>query len=72
MPKRRELIKKIAVAAKAAGVDWSWDHEGGDHTIYKLDGVTIPIKRQNEFGNRYAEIVYKECEVKLGKGWWRK
>lgn len=68
MPKRSEII--ITKAAKAAGLKFVIVREGR-HTIYSLDGLLIPIGRHNEFGNRYAETVYKECEPKLGKGWWR-
>lgn len=45
--------------------------EGANHTIYSLDGLTIPLGRHNEFGERYAEMIYKQCEPKLGKGWWK-
>lgn len=72
MTTRTQLLKKIAKAAKTAGLDWELDREGANHSIYKLDGLTIPVKRhKGELGERYAEDVYKECEAKLGKGWWR-
>jgi len=72
VPKRAELLKKISNAAKAACVTWEIDREGGRHTVYKLGGKQIPIGRHAEFGSRYAETVYKQCEDKLGKGWWRR
>ena len=71
MPSRSEVLKKIAKAAKANGMTFTKDREGGNHTIYNLDGLMIPIGRHNQLGNRYAETVYKECEAKLGKGWWK-
>lgn len=71
MPKRTEVIKKIENAAKDAGLTFTYDREGGRHTIYKLDGLTIPIERHRELTNQYAEKVYRECQPKLGKGWWR-
>lgn len=45
--------------------------EGANHSIYDLDGVMIPIARHRELGQRYAETVYKQCETKLGRNWWR-
>ncbi|GEE01864.1 hypothetical protein nbrc107696_23100 [Gordonia spumicola] len=66
------MIRKIARAAAREGLDWRLDREGGKHSIYKLDGLSIPIGRhKGEIGARYAEMIYRECEVKLGKGWWR-
>jgi hypothetical protein len=71
VPKRSEIIRDITKAAKAAGLKFVIVREGKGHTIYSLDGLLIPIGRHNEFGNRYAETVNKECEPKLGKGRWR-
>ncbi len=41
------------------------------YSIYDLDGVMIPFGRHTEFGPRYAEMIYIQCETKLGRGWWR-
>lgn len=71
MPKRAEVIKKIQQAAKAKGMAFDVKRRGGNHDIYSLDGLMVPVGRHSEFGNRYTETVYKECEAKLGKGWWR-
>lgn len=71
MPKRTEVIKKIRRAAQARGMLFAELREGASHTIYSLDGLMIPVGRHNELTNRYAEDVYRECEAKLGKGWWR-
>jgi hypothetical protein len=71
MQKRTEVIKKIAKAAKAKGMSFEKLWQGANHTIYSLDGLMIPVGRHNEFTNRYAEDVYRECEAKLGKRWWR-
>lgn len=67
----REVIKQIAKAAKAAEVEWELDRHGANHDVYKLDGLTIPIPRHNELGNRAAEMIWKECEPKFGEGWWK-
>ncbi|QFG13465.1 HicA-like toxin [Gordonia phage Powerball] len=71
MTKRTDLVKTIAKAAKAAGVEWEVEREGANHTIYRLGSQRIAVGRHTELGNRYAEMVYKECEQTLGKGWWR-
>lgn len=71
MPSRSEVLKKITEAAKAKGLEFAKAREGGNHTIYSLDGLMIPIGRHRQFEKRYAETVYKECEPKLGEGWWR-
>jgi hypothetical protein len=71
MPKRTEIIKRIGRAAKAAGMKFEIKREGANHTIYSLDGLTIAVGRHNEFGQRYAEMIYKQCEPKLGTGWWK-
>jgi hypothetical protein len=46
--------------------------EGANHTVYSLDGLLIPIARHSEIDNQMAEIIYKECAAKLGRGWWRR
>jgi hypothetical protein len=71
VPKRAEILSRIEKAAKAAELKLIHVREGKQHTIFDLDGVTIPIARHREFGQRYAEIVYRQCEPKLGRGWWR-
>lgn len=71
MPKRKELIKKIQNAAKASGMTFEQLRQGANHEIYSLDGLMIPVARHTEFDKFAAEEIYKECEPKLGKGWWR-
>lgn len=72
MTKRAELLKKIEKAAKAAGLEWTLVRQGKEHSIYSLDGLQTSVGRHNELGNRYAEMVYKQLEPKLGRNWWRK
>ena len=45
--------------------------EGANHSIFDLDGLPVPIARHRELGRHYAEGIFKQCEAKLGKGWWR-
>ena len=65
------MIKKIANEARRQKVEWGFDRPGANHDVYLLDGVMIPIPRHTELGNLTAEMIWKECEEKLGKGWWR-
>lgn len=44
--------------------------KGGNHEIWKLDGLTIPMPRHNEIGDLMAMGIYKEAAEKLGKEWW--
>lgn len=65
------MIKRIEREAKAQAKVWTLSRNGARHDVYTLDGVMIPIARHTEFGNRSAEMIWKECEEVLGKGWWR-
>lgn len=71
MPKRTEILKNIEKAAQAAGMSFDFKRRGGNHDIFSLDGLLIPVGRHRDFERRYAEMVYAECEPKLGKGWWK-
>ena len=71
MTTRAHVLSTIQKEANRRGVTWTLVREGGNHTIYALNGVIVPIARHNEFEARYTEMVYKECEPVFGKGWWR-
>jgi hypothetical protein len=70
--KRREVIRKIAIAARRRRAAWILEREGANHTIYTLNGLVVPIPRHTELGEIFAVEIFKECEDVLGKGWWRK
>lgn len=65
------MIRAIGDAAERAGLTWELDRRGGNHDIYSLDGLKIPIGRHTELDPKLVEKVYKECEPKLGRRWWR-
>lgn len=69
--KRREMIKRINKEAKAQGVTFTLDHEGANHSVFKLGGVMIPIARHSELGTKNTRDIQAEAEAVLGKGWWR-
>jgi hypothetical protein len=68
--KRRDVIKTIRKAAKAANVEVT-ESEGGRHTLMILDGLRIPVPRHKEIPDRDAQNIYKEAEPKLGEDWWK-
>lgn len=67
----RKSSKKIEDAAKANNMTFALKCHGANHDIYDLDGVMIPVQRHRNFTANAAEQVYRECQPKLGKGWWR-
>jgi hypothetical protein len=69
--KRRDLIKRIGTAAKAADLTWDILREGANHTVYVLDQLRIPIPRHNEINEITALGIMKDCADKLGEDWWK-
>lgn len=65
------MIKRISTAAKSQGLTWELERQGANHEVWSVDGLMIPIARHREFGNRVAEMIWKECEARLGEDWWR-
>lgn len=70
--KRRDVLRRISSEAKQQGLDWRLARQGANHEVWSLDGLVIPVARHREFGNRAAEMIWRECEIKLGEGWWRR
>ncbi|AAD17626.1 hypothetical protein TM4_61 [Mycobacterium phage TM4] len=71
--KRSEVIAKISKAARAKGMRFEIAREGGNHTLYSLGGVMVPIGRHptSNLPGGIALRIFKQCEPPLGKGWWR-
>lgn len=72
MSKPRDIVKRISREAKRQNLDFVLHREGANHTVYLLDGTMIPIPRHPEIGEGLTEKIYRECQDKLGKGWWRR
>jgi hypothetical protein len=70
--KPRDIVRRIQREAKSQGMEFVKLREGANHTVYDLDGVKIPIPRHREIGEGLTEEIYRECQDKLGKGWWRR
>lgn len=71
MTKRRDVLSIIGKAARAQGLEWVVVREGARHTVYALDGLRIPVPRHRDIDGQMARVIYRECELKLGKDWWR-
>lgn len=67
--KRTEVVRSIKRAARVRGMDFVPRRAGGNHTIYDLDGMSIPIPNGTTVNGR--EHIFRQCQDKLGKGWWR-
>lgn len=72
MPKTMTVIRNIKTAADKAVLNFQHLREGGNHTIYILDGLNVPIARHANTDGYLEVRIYKLCEDKLGKGWWRR
>lgn len=71
MTKKRDIIKRIRREARAQGVDFERAaRSGANHDIWLLGGMMVPI-RHNEIPELTARGIWRECEEKLGKDWWK-
>jgi hypothetical protein len=69
--KRRDLLRKISKAAKAADVIWVLVDEGSEHSIYQVGSQRVSVPRHREVNEYTAEGILKDTEDELGRGWWR-
>lgn len=59
--KRTDLIKKL----KAAGA--TFDHEGANHTVYKVAGQIITVPRHREINEYTANGILKDAAEAMAK-----
>lgn len=71
MTKRKALIKQIGQEAAKRGLTFGVVREGGNHTLYGLDGKHIPIPRHTELGEILTRKIKEQAGEKLGKDWWK-
>ena len=69
--KRTVVLKKIAKAAKSAGVEFATT-ELTNHTGLTVGDVRTTIGRHSEISEGTAEALYRQRQPALGKGWWRR
>ena len=70
--RRTELLKKIATAAKDAGVEFDLVTEGKKHSKFECGGEPVTVPRHNEINEYTAEGILKGLDKVFGEGWWRK
>ncbi|HZV50545.1 MAG TPA: hypothetical protein VFD49_12335 [Candidatus Dormibacteraeota bacterium] len=70
--RRSELLGRIGREARRRRVGWEFHREGGNHTVYRLGRTMIPVPRHLEIDEQLAETIFKECEVELGRRWWKR
>ena len=71
MTKRKALIRALRKAARSQGMEFFLLRQGGNHEVYSLNGLMIPIPRHTEIDERLASHICDEAETQLGKGWKR-
>jgi hypothetical protein len=64
----RDIVKRIKREAKRRDLDFLPDHEGGNHTLYDLDGTMIPIPRHREIGEGLTRADLPRVPGQAGKG----
>lgn len=69
--RRRDLLKRIADAAKQAEVEWTKVREGANHEVWSCGHQQVAIPRHREINEYTAEAVLKDLDAIFGEGWWR-
>lgn len=69
--RRTELLRKIRKAARSAGVTYE-EFEMTRHTGLTVGGARTTIARHAEIPDQMAEVIFKQLQDVLGKGWWRR
>jgi len=68
--RQSEILRRIARAAKAANVTCTIV-ERTNHTGVIVGDVRTVVSRGTGLTEQYAEMVYRQLEDVLGRGWWR-
>lgn len=61
--RQSELLRTIARAARAAGVDFAFVCHGGKHDIYLYAGRQVPIPRHHEVSELTARRVLRDLGI---------
>lgn len=69
--KRRDLLKRIAEAAKQSEVEWTMLREGSNHEVWSCGDRQVTIPRHREISEYTAEGILKDLGAVLGEEWWR-
>lgn len=68
--KRRDLIKQIRDAARAAGLEFRSLRHSGGHEVFSLDGLRIPVPNHRDIAEGTARSIQRQAAAKLGEDWW--
>lgn len=68
--KRRDVLKKLKSAAKAAGLDYT-EYELTNHTGIRIGATASTLGRHSEIDDLTARKFFDQFANELGKGWWR-
>lgn len=68
---RRDVLRKIQRAAEDAGLGFS-QRELTRHTGITVGRTSTTMPRHREISDRMAEVIFRQVQDELGKGWWRK
>lgn len=62
--KRVDLIRKIAKAAAAGGIEFLLVREGGAHSIYRYGSQNVVIPRHREINEMTAQGILRDLGLK--------
>ncbi len=65
--RRRELLNKLGQVAKATGTSFEFVREGGDHSVYRINGTNLIIPRHREITERTAKSIIKQAQKEAQK-----
>ena len=68
--KRRDVLKKLKIAAKRAGLEYA-EYELTRHTGIRVGNTASTLARHNEVDEITAGKFFDQFQGELGKGWWR-
>jgi predicted RNA binding protein YcfA (HicA-like mRNA interferase family) len=68
--KRRDLVKQIRDAARAADLEFESLRNTGGHEVFSLDGLRIPVPNHREIAEGTARSILRQAAAKLGEEWW--
>jgi hypothetical protein len=65
-------MRKVADAARAAGLEWSLARQGSRHEWWRCGATGVAIPRHGEIAELTALSIFRELAIELGEGWWRR
>jgi hypothetical protein len=69
--KRAELVRRVAAAARRAGVGWRLVRQGREHELWQCGRINVAIPRHRDIGEITARRIMADLEPVLGPRWWQ-